>query len=127
MKYILAILAVLIALPASAQTILPGDTKVAITFYVKEGTASPYQGLLTMTQQEYAKLKPADIQKLQLDQHVAWKVATEAARSVVVKEPTADEKADEAKALQAQADEIAVRIDALKADPEVAAKLEAKR
>lgn len=124
-KYILALLLLTFALPAQAQTVT--TDKVQIIFYVKEGTTSPYQGLLQMPLEDLSKIDPDELQKRQLAQHAAWKVTTEAARSVVVKEPTADEKADEAKALQAQADELTARIAVIKSDPAVAAKLEAKR
>ena len=127
MRKILIALALLIAAPASAQTIIPGDTKLSIVFYVKEGTASPYQGRLEFTQQEYAKLKPADIAKLQLAQHAAWKAATEAARNVVVKERSAEEMLAEIEALEAQASEIVSQVYKMRSDPAFVSKVLEKK
>lgn len=125
MKMILALVALLLAAPALAQTVQTDDPKVSIVFYVKEGTNSPYQGLLQIPLSEYVKLKPADIEVRKIAQFDAWKIATQAAREVQAK-VTADDKAAQVEALQQQADDIARQINEIKADPEVAAKLESK-
>ena len=46
---------------------------VEIIFYVKEGNASPYQGRLVITQDDYATLTPDDIEAAQINQYNAWK------------------------------------------------------
>lgn len=119
MRIIVALLALMLAAPALAQTVTLGDATVSMVFYVKEGTNSPYQGLIQMTPAEYAAIKPAELQKRQMDQFNAWKAATEAAKNAPVIEESADEKVSRVKALRAEADAIA-------ADPAVAAKLGVK-
>jgi hypothetical protein len=104
MKKILIALAILLGVShASAQTVTLTEAQVAVTFYVKEGTASPYQGRLQYTFTEYPKIKIADVRAAALAQHAAWKAATEAARNVVAKEPTKEEKAAEIDALRDEA------------------------
>jgi hypothetical protein len=116
--YVLALFA-LASPPVGAQTIMLGETKVFVVFYVKEGTNSPYQGLLQMTPEEHAAIKPAELQAKQLKQFDDWKASTEAAKNAPVVVPTIDEKVAQVEALRAEADVIA-------ANPAVVAKLAAK-
>lgn len=126
MRIAAVILALLFAPPALAQTVTLTEAQVAVTFYVKEGTASPYQGRLQYRFTEYPKIKIEDVRAAALEQYAAWKKATAEAQAVQARELTVDEKAAQAEALIAQADDIARQIEAIKADPEVAAKLESK-
>jgi len=119
MKTIFASLLILFQVSlALAQTVTDGETKVLKVFYVKEGTNSPYQGLIQLTPDEYSKIKPADLKTKQLEQFNNWKLALEQLKNKSVVEPTVDEKVARVKELRLEADAIA-------ADPAVAAKLEA--
>jgi len=126
MKLILLSLAILFQVSsASAQTVTDGETKVLKVFYVKEGTNSPYQGLLQLTPEEYSKIKPDELKNKQLKQFNNWKAATEAAKNAIPVEPTVDEKAAQVTSLQIQVDELAAKIIELKSDPAVLTKLSA--
>ncbi len=98
---------------------------VSITFYVKEGENSPYQGLLQYDADTYAKLTPEDIEAAQIEQFQTWKARTEMLRNAPP--PTKEELAQQAIDLQEQAELFSKQIDELKLDPAVAAAIETKR
>lgn len=119
MRAVLALFVLLLSLPAIAQTITPGEVKVLEIFYVKEGAASPYQGLLQMTPAEYAAISAADKRTRQIGQFNAWKVERDRVRPA----QSVPEKVQMVIAMWAQVDELNARIAELVAHPGVAAQL----
>lgn len=116
MKNLFLIFSLLFSSFAMAQVVVTeGETKILKIFYVKEGTNSPYQGLLQFDAKETI---PSDLKTKQLEQYQAWKLAVEELKNKPIVELTVDEKVAQVKALRLEADNIA-------SDPAVAAKLEA--
>lgn len=101
------------------------QTITRVVFWVKEGTDSPYQGVLHIPSATYAAMSPAQLKTAQLAQHTEWKANLAALRNKPA--PTKEQLADEAVALLDQAAELAAKVEQLKLDPAVAAAIELKR
>lgn len=84
------------------------ETKIQVVFWVKEDLQSPYQGHLQFSAEEFAGLKPGDLETLQLVQFAEW----DARRKQAPKKPTKEEK-------QVAIADIEAQLAVLKADPEL--------
>lgn len=115
-------------LPKDSTLSLTGEAKISVVFYVKVDQDSPYQGLLQFTPEEYAKLTPDDLQRMEIEQFASWKdnLARLQAAPPPTDEEIVDQKAQQAIDLQNQMDSVAAQIDVLFADPAVAAKVAAQ-
>lgn len=94
-------------------------TRTSVVFYVKENQDSPYQGLLTFSPDEFAKLDAKTIEATQLAQFAAWKIVRDTPPIL----PTVDDKVAMIVDMKRQQVSLDQQIADLASDPAVAAKL----